>query len=327
MKKIITLLWILIPGLFLHAQVERAVVVEHFTNTRCGICGSKNPPFYQMLENYPDVIHIAYHPSSPYSNCLFSQHNPGENDARTNFYSIYGGTPRVVVNGNVVSPSTPLLPENVLLDEIGKTTDYSVSIEHSILPDESVRAQITLKQTGGKSAEDLKAYAVLTERLVEYAAPNGENLHHDVFRKVLLDIPVSLSGANDSIVLVEEYITHSDWSQEEMQVIVLLQNESDLSVVQAARSGFASPVSSVKNNEALEGAFYPNPVTAFLHFEEKARQQFERAELYTLFGKKIVESDLQQSLDLQNLSAGYYFLVFTDQEGNQRTAKVIRSAR
>jgi len=203
MKKIITLLWILIPGLFLHAQVERAVVVEHFTNTRCGICGSKNPPFYQMLENYPDVIHIAYHPSSPYSNCLFSQHNPGENDARTNFYSIYGGTPRVVVNGNVVSPSTPLLPENVLLDEIGKTTDYSVSIEHSILPDESVRAQITLKQTGGKSAEDLKAYAVLTERLVEYAAPNGENLHHDVFRKVLLDIPVSLSGANDSIVLVD----------------------------------------------------------------------------------------------------------------------------
>jgi hypothetical protein len=112
-----------------------------------------------------------------------------------------------------------------------------------------------------------------------------------------------------------------------MQVIVLLQKESDLSVVQAARSDFASPVSSVHEKEVLDGAFYPNPVTSLLHFEEKTRQQFERADLYTLFGEKIFESDLQRSLDLQNLSPGYYFLVFTDKEGNQRTAKVIRSAR
>jgi hypothetical protein len=327
MKKITTLLWIFLSGFFLQAQVERAVVVEHFTNTRCGICGSKNPAFYHMLENYPDVIHIAFHPSSPYSNCLFSQHNPDENDARTNFYGIYGGTPRVVVNGNVQSPSTPLLPEDILQEEIGKTTDYSVSIVHTLNPDASVEAQITIKHVSGKSTGDMNVYAVLTEQLVEYAAPNGEDMHHDVFRKVLVDTPVSLQGSNDSIVLVETYSPHPDWNQDEMQVIVLLQSESDLSVVQAARSDFATPVASVHDKKVLEGAFYPNPVTSYLHFEETIRKQFERAELYTLFGKKIDESDLQQSMDMQNLSPGYYFLVFTDEEGSQRTAKVLRSAR
>jgi len=79
------------------AQVQKNVVVEHFTNTRCGICASRNPGFFTNLNNNPDVIHLAIHPSSPYSSCVFNQHNSVDNDDRTNYYGIYGGTPRLVV--------------------------------------------------------------------------------------------------------------------------------------------------------------------------------------------------------------------------------------
>ena len=91
------------------AQVEQKVIIEHFTNTRCGICASRNPAFYQTLAYYPQALHIAYHPSSPYSSCAFNMHNSSENDQRTYFYNIYGGTPRAVIQGEVVAPGNPLI--------------------------------------------------------------------------------------------------------------------------------------------------------------------------------------------------------------------------
>ena len=94
MKYIFTLLFATTIMFSSYSQVEKTVVVEHFTNTKCGICASKNPAFYDVLNDYPNVLHIAYHPSSPYSTCAFSMHNHAENDARANYYGVYGPTPQ-----------------------------------------------------------------------------------------------------------------------------------------------------------------------------------------------------------------------------------------
>jgi hypothetical protein len=87
------------------AQVPKKVVVEHFTNTRCSVCASRNPGFYNNYKTQAGVIHLAIHPSSPYAACVLSQHNPVENDARTNYYGVYGGTPVLVIQGVVISTS------------------------------------------------------------------------------------------------------------------------------------------------------------------------------------------------------------------------------
>ncbi len=70
------------------AQTELIVVVEHFTNTRCGICASRNPAFKENVANHPKVLSITIHPSRPYSSCELHKHNPGDNDSRTNYYDI-----------------------------------------------------------------------------------------------------------------------------------------------------------------------------------------------------------------------------------------------
>jgi hypothetical protein len=82
--------------------VPQTAIVNHFTNSRCGVCANRNPGFYTNLRQQTNTLHIAFHPSSPYSTCVFSIENPSENDDRTNFYGIYGGTPRLVINGNVI---------------------------------------------------------------------------------------------------------------------------------------------------------------------------------------------------------------------------------
>ena len=54
------------------SQVQQNVIIEHFTNTRCGICGVRNPGLYTNISEYPEIIHIAFHPSSPYSTCVLN---------------------------------------------------------------------------------------------------------------------------------------------------------------------------------------------------------------------------------------------------------------
>ncbi len=54
---------------------NQSVLVEHFTNTLCSICASRNPGFYQNLQSQQDVLHIAYHPSSPYAACVLNKQN------------------------------------------------------------------------------------------------------------------------------------------------------------------------------------------------------------------------------------------------------------
>tara|TARA_B110000285_G_C15096412_1_gene602244 strand:+ start:1583 stop:1825 length:243 start_codon:yes stop_codon:yes gene_type:complete len=77
--------------------VVKKVLVEHFTYTRCSVCASRNTGFITNLNAQSDVVHISYHPSSPYSNCQFNQYNLQENDDRTKYYGVFGSTPRLVI--------------------------------------------------------------------------------------------------------------------------------------------------------------------------------------------------------------------------------------
>jgi len=71
------------------AQVSKMVVTEHFTNTVCGICGLRNPNLWATLDDATnaDVLHVSYHPSSPYPSCQLNQFDTDANDSRVMFYN------------------------------------------------------------------------------------------------------------------------------------------------------------------------------------------------------------------------------------------------
>ena len=178
-------------GIALFAQVERSVVVEHFTNTRCGICASRNPAFHELLDANPGVIHVSYHPSSPYSSCIFSLHNVSENDARTNFYGVYGGTPRAVLQGEVLAPSNPLVSQEQISDRMGEMSDFSIDIRQSPAGNGDVTVTIKVKRESGSGTENLNLYCALAERSISYNAPNGEDEHRNVFRRKLQEYSIT----------------------------------------------------------------------------------------------------------------------------------------
>lgn len=325
MKKLFTIAIILFVGLQVWSQQVQTVIVEHFTNSRCSVCAARNPALYDLLNDYPEVLHIAYHPSSPYATCIFSQHNPTENDARTNYYGIYGGTPRVVVQGKVIQPQNPLLMASQIEDNLGQEANYSISVEQIQNSGQEADVTIVIKKLGA-SDETLNLYAVIAESEINYDAPNGETIHHDVFRKILFDIPVSLTSIGDSVVLTESYSIHGDWLSNQMYVAAMLQDASSKSILQSKASELLSNPQSVADQKITisDNLFVPNPAVDYIRFNNAFENQFVSAEIYNLQGQKIISVLNDHIIDVGGLSDGMYIGIARTNDGKLLSSKFLK---
>lgn len=327
MRSILTLIVILITSFAGIAQVEKTVIVEHFTNSRCGTCASRNPAFYTLLENYPQVLHIAYHPSAPYANCIFSMHNPTENDARTNFYGIYGATPRVVVQGEVIGFQSPMLNAGQIEDALGKTSDFMIYATQSQTDNDEVNVQIVVKKVSETSSQSQLLFAIIAEKEVNYAAPNGENLHHDVFRKLLLDEDFSITNVGDSLIYNETYTIHEDWEAEELFITLIVQDETTSGILQSSASETlnAGPAG-INDNEilSLDGLLYPNPARDVINISAENKDQFARAEFYAITGNLVKSFDDTESMNISDLPKGIYMAVLFDKQDRRHVSRVIK---
>lgn len=232
-------------GLFLFfaitmvAQVQKNVVVEHFTNTRCGICSSRNPGLFSNLNNNPNVIHLSIHPSSPYSSCVFNQHNVTENDGRTNYYGIYGGTPRIVIQGMVQSAATNFATPTLFSSQAGQTSPFTVRTDVQIAGGQAT-VNVVVKTEAMHNYSTLELFTALAEDTIFYNAPNGENTHYNVFRESVFEVdgktitPATMVG--DSVIFTETVMVSNDWDINRILGISLLQDSGTKEVVQASTS-------------------------------------------------------------------------------------------
>jgi len=327
MRSIYTFIFILLTGLTSMAQVEQTVIVEHFTNTKCSTCASRNPALFDLLDDYPQVLHIAYHPSSPYSSCIFSQHNPIENDARTNFYGIYGGTPRVVLQGDVIGFQSPILNAGQIEAALGKTSDYMVSVSQDQTDNNEVSVQLVVKRVSGTSSGSPLIFANIAEKEINYEAPNGEDLHHNVFRKLLIDENFNIANVGDSVVFSENYTIHNDWEADELFITVIIQDESTNAILQSAASDKLNTGSSfINDNEilSLDGALYPNPATDVIHLSSSLQQNFVKADYYAVTGNLVKSFTNPQSMNISDLPEGIYMAVLTDAQQKQHITRIIK---
>ncbi len=324
MKYIFTTIFATIFISSIFSQVEKTVIVEHFTNTKCSTCASKNPAFYEVLDNYPNVLHISYHPSSPYSACIFSQHNPTENDARTNYYGIYGPTPLVVLQGEVIGIQTPLINPEQIENELGQESDFNISIQHILTSGNTIDVTIIIERVNGNGAEDISFYAVLVEKEISYNAPNGEPLHHDVFRLVIDEELISLANTGSSKTIVKTIDINSEWVPEEIVAIGILQDPITKEVIQSAESTSATSLFESNTHEVV-ALLYPNPVTSSLFIQPSERERFVRADVYSFLGNKLIQFTDINKMDMSGLPSGYYFVVLTDKHGHISTSRIAKS--
>lgn len=309
MKTRILLLISLFTFGFSVAQTSKKSIVEHFTNSRCSVCGYKNPPMYEVLNSYPDVMHISYHPGSPYANCIFSQHNPVENDERAEFYNVYGGTPRVVLNGEVLPNQSPLVTEEDLDAVADEMSDFIITVSQSEAGFNQMNVKVSIQKVMENSLSNLNLYIALAENEINYNAPNGENIHHQVFRLKLGDEEIEMMAVNEIIEFNYSYAFHQDWQMDEMFAYAILQDDSKM-VLQAAKSPLVGDMTGIEDQLIRNGLLNigPNPSNGTLFISNSSNIQFNDISIFNVYGQLVLNQSFSEVLNVEFLDSGLYIL-------------------
>lgn len=332
MKKILfSVLFVFSTGVLV-AQVPRQIVVEHFTNSKCSVCASRNPGFFTNLSNHPDVLHMAVHPSSPYSDCYLNNLNKNENDGRTNYYGVYGSTPRFVIQGEVQPSSLNASNGSIFTPFENKTTEAELRIEQQKFGSDSIRSRVIVKTVAAHSYGNLRLFVAFLEDTVAYAAPNGENFHYNVFRMAgsaiegdVIQLPSSIG---DSVYFDYSTDLISEWSRDRMFTLAVLQEEGSKNVVQAdqAPSDPTNNPVGIASNSIKGFELFPNPAKDFIIIHSSS--PIEEIRLMNVLGEVVqsaaVDKDFEFNLRLENLESGVYFLQVLGTNSSQIKRIIIR---
>ncbi|MFK7932255.1 MAG: T9SS type A sorting domain-containing protein [Saprospiraceae bacterium] len=318
MKNILTLFLVIFVSVSGFSQAKKYLLFEHFTNTNCSICAARNPPFFALIENYPDdVHHIAYHPPYPYINCVFYQHNRDENQNRTDFYSI-PGTPRVVWQGGQKTSPSVVTAEKIE-EELAETSPIEILVEETT--GEMRTVSITIRTVGEKPVGNFKILAAVAEKEVNYAAPNGEDLHHNVFRDMISPISgeiINFAETGGEVTFTYEYELNAEWEADQIYTLAWVQ-DFDIGDILNSGTRFDPRVTSTENVLPASAInITPNPAQNWLNISlQNIDSQENTLRLIDLTGKEILRQTTEQNvqLDVQNLARGMYLLQIQTEAG------------
>lgn len=322
MKKLIIALLLLIAAstrtTHSNAQpVPKAVLVEHFTNTYCSICAGRNPGFYQNISQFPQVLYISYYPSAPYPACPLNQYNKPEADARTNYYGVYGSTPRLVIQGAAISANANYSSPAIIQPELGKTTSFAASLQLKALNATTGEARFVIRKMDTSSLDSFSLYVAVAEDTLVFNAANGEQNHYNVFRRsVWGQQPLRLKApatVGDSVVAIRSFPLDAAWTLSKMLGIGVVQ-QANGELIQAARSAklsAANPSSVAGVNALSEAVLYPNPSHDILHI---SNADGAVVTLYNMLGQQVLVAKVDKAAPLQigRLAAGAYLAHLSD---------------
>lgn len=332
MKKILLSVLFLgvIASLFGQQSAKRYVMLEHFTNTKCPICANKNPAFYNLINQYPsDVHHISIHPPVPYNTCKFYLANTTENNSRANYYGIVG-SPSLAINGNLQAISTPLLSASTLQAQLNQTSPLYIKVNETTA---GINRNINVQSysLGDIPAGSYKLFVAIVEKTINYNAPNGETVHHDVFRKMLPSIDgLAFSPATKGQHVNNIFSINLDpsWNADEIYALVFVQNTQTKEILNSGTK-FDPIVLADLEPTTNSLKFSPNPAVDETWIEVPEQENIQSVEVWNVQGLRqplTFEVDQNQiRLDLHTLRPGFYVVSMRSND-HMYSAKLIKNS-
>jgi hypothetical protein len=306
---------------------KKYATLELFTNTPCAICGSQNPGLFNRLQNYEGQYHlVSFYPGSPYSSCIFYQANKDENGARLSFYPQVFGTPTVVINGEQTKSSSGLTT-SVLDGLTGGESWLQVKVEESGETNRNV--EITLEDFQGSSVNAGRLFAVVVEKEIMYNAPNGETVHHNVFRKFLSATdgdPIDLSSGIATVNY--QYIVDMDWQLGETYVVAWLTNPETKEIYNSG-TRFDELLSSTDDplKDANQISLFPNPASSFINITFPEDFIGSHLKIFDVNGRIMHEANLNEGqenvlIEINSWETGAYLVEWT--KDNRSVTKIFQ---
>ncbi|MCB9295388.1 MAG: Omp28-related outer membrane protein [Lewinellaceae bacterium] len=114
---------------------------------------------------------------------------------------------------------------------------------------------------GTPPSGDIRLFVAVVEKEIQYNAPNGETLHHDVFRDMLTSKdgdPVSLAAAGGSVTASFNYTIQNNWNANQVYVLAFVQDYATKEVFNSG-TPFDPLISSAEEASVSAMRLYPNP--------------------------------------------------------------------
>jgi len=243
------IVYIFIPFICL-SQTDRTVFLEHFSNSNCTKCTAINSPFYEVLNQNPNLIHITYHLGLPEQNGYFYEQNTEDNITVQNYYNITN-VPTLFANGSEVNDSPELLTQNTLNLIYGQNLT-SPFIFNSFDVEEQANGSFKIVAIIGTETMYAQGNYVLKMAVVESeinkTTNNGESIHINVMRKMLDGFEGRMFDpppVGNRTLVSYNFDVKSDWQKENLYVIGWLQNIETKEIVTTESSkNFAAPIQS-----------------------------------------------------------------------------------
>jgi hypothetical protein len=317
MKKALALAF----GLFLAAtsafgQAKRFALLEHFTNTLCSTCASLNPGMFSTIqvESNTDLHHISYHWQVPYTNCVYYQANPTPQNERAAYYGV-PGSPRVSLNGASNTSTSNITTSAVQAAAL--TSPISIKVSETTAASGTRTATVKIKGVGTIPTGTYKLHIAVVEKKTNYASPNGETVHYNVFRKFL-----TASGGNDITLTASEQLIFFDYvpdlaTSSQLYVVAWVQSVPTKEVLNSG-TRFDPTTATEEPSVDSQVALSPNPTTGKTTvFFDKLTPQYLTVQ--NVSGQTIEDVKLSNStsyeLNMSNFAAGIYIVKIKSAEG------------
>lgn len=224
------------------AQVQKRVLVEHFTQASCPPCAAQNPAFNDMLfDNWEKLVTIKYQTSWPGFDPMNEQ-NPGEVQSRVDYYGVTG-VPNVIMGGTLDAGTAGQATVGQIDNIHAEMTPIEMDMSHSISADlDSMFITAVIKNVSAEEfnpGNTVAQIAIIEQELIFPEPPGStdEADFYNVMRKMLPNAngtSIGAIAAGDSTVLefavaLPDYIY--DYSQ--LGAIGFVQNNSSQEVYQS----------------------------------------------------------------------------------------------
>jgi|GEM_PF-979148 len=284
------------------SYAQKKVLVEVFTNSHCGPCGSSYTYMNNNINNKPikDSFIFVYHHISTYSDDKLFQESKTFTTPRAQWYGNIQGTPTYVVDGKKLNNFTTI--ESEVNSQLAKSTDVSVMTKVTLIDN-----QLMLKtEISSMTAKNYLLNIAIVED-VEYKGRNGVSTHKNVSRA----LPTTFAGTNISVNANQLYTSNNElnvagiWNIDNISVVTWLQDPQTkeiINVQETNKSEFATKLG-VEDVNNLNFIVYPNPSIDILNIEfDNVNNISEAASIviYNLAGNRILEEKVNLNNGLNN---------------------------
>jgi len=212
---------------------------------------------------------------------------------------------------------------------LGETSPVSIDIWHLNDAETGTSGNVTITVEEESDLGELELFVALVEDTVFYDAPNGENMHFNVFRKNLYTegntfvLPQNVGDSFQESIVSDIY--SDEWATERLSILAIVQRVDTKEVIQAKLSNeFA--VAGTNDLPILQNVnISPNPVQNQLNISLESNAETV-LNLIDLTGRTISTSTFQNEtqINTSELAKGIYFVELKNEEG-RLTQKIVKN--